>query len=213
MRWILISWGAVLLLLGVFAYPNFDLIRGYGFWTAILFLVMLSAFFSASETAFTILNSYLHAKSDKDDKDDKDDILVTWMNDQTTRFVKSTRRGWSAMKYGFFTGSYDVIDGLIGEKFYRTLAVVLIMNNVVNIGGVTFVGIFVVNGDGKEALIAVMTIIPILVFGEIFAKTFALRYPILVAVIAGYPTEFLTKYLGSFAEGLTEPITRIFEKK
>lgn len=200
MRWSLFSWGFVIVLLGVFAYPNFGLIRGNGFWAAILFLVMLSAFFSASETAFTTLHA-------------KDDILVTWVNDQTTQFTNSTRRGWPATKYGLSTGSYDAIDDLIGEKFDRTLALVLIMNNVVNIGGVTFIGIFVGDGDGKEALIAVMTTIPILVFGELFAKTFALRYPIVVALIAGYPTQFLTRYLGALAEGLIKPITRAMEKK
>ena len=107
----------------------------------LLLLVLMSAFFSASETAFSCCNRIR---------------LKGYANDGNKRASKALN---------------------IAEKFDKTLATILIGNNIVNIAAAslgTIVFTKLLNDGALGAMIStiVMTII-VLIFGELFPKTLA----------------------------------------
>ena len=116
----------------------------------LIVLLLMSAFFSASETAFT---SFSEVRMKKIAKKSKTASLCLKLRD-----------------------NYD--------KFLTT---VLIGNNIVNIVGTTIATILFITIDFSTSIGTIIVTIAVLIFGEIFPKTFAKLAPETYAKISVYP--------------------------
>ena len=117
-------------------------------------LLLMSAFFSASETAFTSFS----------------DIRMK-------KLAKTSNSARLALK---LKGNYD-----------RFLSTVLIGNNIVNIVGTTLATILFIAISFSTSAGTVIVTVAVLLFGEIFPKTFAKMMPEAFAKIAVYPLYLL----------------------
>ena len=130
-------------------------------------LLLMSAFFSASETAFTSFS----------------DIRMK-------KLAKTSKSARLALK--------------LKEHYDKFLSTVLIGNNIVNIVGTTIATILFIALSFSTSIGTIIVTVAVLIFGEIFPKTFAKMMPETFAKIAVYPL-----YLLYF---IFYPISWFFEK-
>ena len=135
----------------------------------LLILVILSAFFSGSETSIMALNQI---KLDNAEK----------QGNKSAKIINSLRK-----------------------EINRVLGVILIGNNLVNISASALLTFFVIKKFGDEYVWigTLLLTIFIIIFAEIAPKSFAAKRPESIAYPASRILKVLTKYLGSFAEMLT----------
>ena len=100
----------------------------------------------------------------------------------------------------------DEVDHWLGTDFPKVLALTLVMNNVVNLGGLTLVGFAVANTPAADLLVFVVTTFMVIVFGEILAKSIAQLFPAHVAVFTVLLLILCYKIIGWFTDGLVRPV-------
>lgn len=142
----------------------------------LVILLSLSAFFSASETAFTSFSEI-----------------------RMKNFAKKSKSAKVALK--------------LRDNYDKFLTTVLIGNNIVNITGTSLATIIFVSTNFPTAIGTVIVTITILIFGEIFPKTFAkvnpdgfaklVAYPLLILFYIFYPISYLFELVKT---GLTKLI-------
>lgn len=115
--------------------------------------------------------------------------------------VEEGRRGAKSLLY-------------IKENIHRTIAVIVMLNNAINITGSFFVGqkVMILFGDvWLGAASAVMTL-AIIIFSEIFPKAVGERYKISVSLTVAKPLRFLVLILGPFAHAILKMGGMVGEK-
>ena len=142
----------------------------------LIILLLLSAFFSASETAFTSFSEI-----------------------RMKKIAKKSKSAKLALKSRH---NYD-----------RFLTTVLIGNNIVNIVGTSIATILFIAISFSTTLGTLIVTITVLIFGEIFPKTFAKMYPETFARISVYPLfglYYLFFPISLLFDGIKKLIKKIF---
>lgn len=118
--------------------------------TALILLLLASAFFSASETAFTSFSEV-----------------------RMKKIAKTSKSARLALQ--------------LRNKYDKLLTTVLIGNNIVNIVGTSLATILFVAMSFSTSIGTLIVTVCVLIFGEIFPKTFAKMAPEKFAMISVYP--------------------------
>jgi Mg2+/Co2+ transporter CorB len=157
------------------------------YFGALTIYSLCSAFFSSTETAFTI------AQTDYEDTERFNKKLTdSSVKDKTKRLI------------------FDILDD--DEGFSRFLSLALVCNNVVNLVGMALLAILITQ-DG-ETFNTLMSTLAVLFLGEIFAKNYANVHPYRVL---NYPMvwiiHLLWKSVGRVLHTMVNPIVKCITGK
>ena len=163
----------------------------------VLGLIFLSFVYSSAEMAFTLLQEseqrLLDEQAQRAERAQsgtsrpEDDLplrseLADWERSIEAKYPKGSLR----LRVRRRTAQF--IRSRFGEREFRqTLAIVLIMNNAVNLGFVVWIGSHALTADAhwtKNVFEITWTVLPVLVIGEIMAKAAARRSPARIAAFA-----------------------------
>ena len=201
----LLIWMSLILVIGFLLVFRSDMVEnGTLFYVSLLLLTLFSAAFSATETAFTTLFEEYAAihrrKRHSIQVRTEETRLERWRKVKQLEYNPKDRRlAWAEFLI-------EEVDYWLGSGFPKVLTLTLVMNNAVNLGGLTVVGFGVANTPAAGFLAFVVTTFMVIIFGEIIAKSIAQRFPAQVAVNTVLLLILSYKIIGWFTDGLVRPV-------
>jgi CBS domain containing-hemolysin-like protein len=192
---IVLVWASIIVLVAL--EWNFALIANpWLFYLSLFGLIIFSAVFSSAETAFTILQEDWQATTVRKDAGDTGakTRLQSWLDeiDEPSWFVRWRHR--------------LVSDNLQGAKFKTLLPFLLVMNNLINLGGMFLIGRGLSVSPAAERLSLVISAVVVVIFGEVVAKFFAFRLPAATASWTVLIIALLKPLLGWYTSRLIVPV-------
>jgi hypothetical protein len=133
-------------------------------------------------------------------------LRVCW-RERDTKTKIQVRRGKQKTPSKFFNFRYRIIDKNIGEAGFQTLLpFLLVMTNLINLGGMYLIGRALTSDPSSAKLSLVISGVIVVVFGEVAAKFVAYSLPVWTAsstVILIAPLKWL---IGWYTSCLIAPI-------
>ncbi len=190
----LIVWASIVFLV-IWVWDSALIEKPSLFYPTLFGLIVFSAAFSSAETAFTILQEdWQKVAESRELGVGQVTKLQTWLAkyNPPSKFVKLRHR--------------LVAKNLEGPNFATLLPFLLVMNNLINLGGMYLVGRGLSVGAVSERLSLVISAVIVVIFGEVVAKFFAFRLPAATASWTVLIISLLKPLLGWYTDHLIRPI-------
>lgn len=192
---IVLVWASIIALV-VLTWDSALIANSWLFYFSLFGLIIFSAMFSSAETAFTILQEDWQATAERKGQGDTSakTRLQSWLEETVAPswFVKWRHR--------------LVSDNLQAAKFKTLLPFLLVMNNLINLGGMFLIGRGLSVSPAAERLSLVISAVVVVIFGEVVAKFFAFRLPAATASWTVLIIALLKPFLGWYTSRLIVPV-------